>query len=116
MEVKIEKLVKGIKCVYIVLFDTGYYYIGSTKCFYSRAKNHKASIKYDYKKFSINTVHSPKSCYIMLLQKSFDYDYVVKLERDFLIYSNSDIFLLNKSKSIFRLNKLKEKVCKKKSY
>ena len=101
MLISVENLENGWPCVYAVVFNTGYYYVGSTKSFQSRAKNHIATINY-----------RPEKCEIIVLGYYYEYEEAVKNEREFLIQHNKDSFLLNKLKSLYKLNYINKKLCK----
>lgn len=112
MEIKIEKWVKGVKCIYIIHFDTGYYYIGSTKCFHSRTRIHQTNLRNYPEKFGVGIFHNPTKCNVFVLKYYSDYEMAVQRERDFIIMKSSDTFLLNKNTYFRILNNLNEELCK----
>jgi hypothetical protein len=113
MEIKTENWAENINCIYAVVFNTGYYYIGSTKSFFSRARNHRLTISQYPEKFGIGLFHHPTKCEIFMLLACHDYAAIVGLERDFIIQNSHDTYMLNRSKSICKLKTVKEKLCKK---
>lgn len=112
MEINIEKHAKGLQCMYCIYFDSGYYYIGVTNCFKKRSALHEVNIKWHPYIFGAGVTHYPTKCNIFPFHFFHDYQGLFKLERDFLIQNSHDPYLLNKNKSICKLVKVKENLCK----
>jgi hypothetical protein len=112
MEIKVENWDYGMTCVYVVAFDSGYYYIGSTQCFKKRAIIHKCNVANHPEMFEVGTLHNPTKCEIFLLRSSHNYNLVLIIERNILIHNSRDPFLLNKSKANSGLENLNQRICK----
>jgi hypothetical protein len=112
MEIKVENWAENVHCVYAIVFDSGYYYIGSTKCFKKRSIIHKCNLANHPEVFGIGSTHNPTKCEMFVLRLSYDYYLVLNIEKHLLILNSKDKFLLNKSKVNSGLEKLNKTICK----
>lgn len=85
--------------VYKLTFDNGMFYIGSTKCFRTRAQGYKSSFNrgYIHNKRMKECVRSCKSVLFEVLEESINYDEAIKREGRYLISHIGNPNLLNRS-------------------